>query len=91
MESIGDNVNKLVWRADEIEKMDMFKLPLKFARSQRGSPILCCNGYRYRRERELSNGNTYWRCLKSKCKGRIIIKLGKIVKYHTHDKPIHDR
>lgn len=63
--------------------------PLTFLRSQRGRPILVYNNYRHRKERELSGNKEYWRCMLDKCKGRLVICNGYIVKYkqHTHSPP----
>lgn len=64
--------------------------PLTFTSSQRGKPILWFMGYRFRREREMTEGRVYWRCLRAKCRGRMIVKMGLIVKYHIHNHEADD-
>lgn len=59
-------------------------LVLQFTKSQRGHPILEYNGYRFRKERQLANGKEYWRCLRVKCKARIILLRDVILKYSDH-------
>lgn len=46
--------------------------------------MLIYKGRGYNRER-IHNNNEYWRCLKTKCKSRIVVKNGKIVKYREHN------
>lgn len=58
--------------------------PLTFTRSQRGKPILWYRNYRYRKEREFSGNKEYWRCMMEKCKGRLVIYSGFIVKSKDH-------
>lgn len=60
------------------------RLVLQFTKSQRGHPILEYNGFRFRKERQLANGKEYWRCLKVKCKARIILERDVILKYSDH-------
>lgn len=60
------------------------RLVLQFTKSQRGHPILEYNGYRFRKERQLANGKEYWRCLRVKCKARIILERDVILKYSDH-------
>ncbi|XP_059611373.1 modifier of mdg4-like isoform X30 [Phlebotomus argentipes] len=61
------------------------KEPLQFTRSQRGRPILCMSGYRLRLERSSNKGIAYWRCVKGNCRGRVNMKMGKIIKKQSHD------
>lgn len=60
------------------------RLVLQFTKSQRGHPILEYNGYRFRKERQLANGKEYWRCLRVKCKARLILERDVILKYSDH-------
>lgn len=60
------------------------RLVLQFTKSQRGHPILEYNGYRFRKERQLANGKEYWRCLRVKCKARIILERDVILKFSDH-------
>lgn len=73
------------------KKMMESTVPLTFLRSQRGKPILLYNNYRHRKERELSGNKEYWRCMLEKCKGRLVICNGFIVKSkdHTHSPPLY--
>ncbi|XP_055695356.1 modifier of mdg4-like isoform X32 [Lutzomyia longipalpis] len=64
---------------------------LQFTRSQRGKPILCMKGYRLRLERSSNKGIAYWRCVRSRCRGRVNILKDKIIKKQGHDHlPPHD-
>lgn len=59
--------------------------PFIYKRSQRNHPILCYGNKRFRRERTMSNGREYWRCVQLRCRGRLIIYDDAIVKYKMHD------
>lgn len=67
-----------------------FSKPLTFKISQRGRPLLCFLGHRYRKDRVYKNGREYWRCVKLNCHGRLTIFRGKISKYRQHSHTVFD-
>lgn len=83
MESMYEN-----YRADEDENKNLGRLlqnsKMTYHKSQRGYPILMIQNWTYRRERLLPNGKTYWRCMKPKCRGRLTVSDGTILKFSVH-------
>lgn len=56
-------------------------------KSQRGAPLIVCQGFVYRCERKISN-KTYWLCIRykgHKCKARLILRGNEVVKQTSHN------